>query len=104
MGFGREMYPPNWWILLSYLPASVGVEAFRIALENGDVTREGYLAALNSIDSFQAGGLIHEPVSLTAFPYQAGTQVRIMHPAFESRSWSVVADYAPPLALESTAP
>jgi hypothetical protein len=31
---------------------------------------------------------------LKAFPYVTATQVRILKPDFEKKSWSVVADYA----------
>ena len=52
-----------------------------------------YMTALRNIDGWNAGGMI-KPISLKTFPYVTATQVRILKPDFEKKSWSVVADYA----------
>jgi ABC-type branched-subunit amino acid transport system substrate-binding protein len=96
--FGHEA-SADWYTLMAYLVASLGAEAFRIALEAGDVTRDGYLSAMGSIDDYDVGGLLHEPMSLIEVPYRAATRVRVLRPSFETGSWSIVSDFAEPLAL-----
>lgn len=97
--FGAAEHLPDFYILASYIQGLVELEAFRRALEGGDVTREGYKQALRSISDFDAGGLLVEPVDLTKFPYITGTQVRILSPGDDILEWTVVSGYATPRAL-----
>jgi ABC-type branched-subunit amino acid transport system substrate-binding protein len=94
---GKDMGQPDFYILASYVQGLIQLEAFRRALEAGDVSRAGYKKALRSIDGWDAGGIM-QPVSLTAFPYVTGTRTRVLKPDFENRSWTQVADFAEPAA------
>lgn len=98
--FGADEHLPDFYILASYLQGLVEIEAFRRALESGDVTREGYKQALRSISDFDAGGLFVEPLDLTTFPYVTATQVRVLSPGNELLEWSVVSDYETPEAFQ----
>ena len=98
--FGAELSGPDWYILLSYIQSLVGLEAFSIALENGDVTRAGFLEALRSFENFDAEQLLPEPFSLTRLPYQGTTRARVLDPVFDGRTWRVISDYATPETLE----
>ena len=82
---------------MSYIQGRVSLEAASRAIKAGDITRAGYLKALQGIKGFNAGGLI-QPMDLSGTPYQAGTITRVLKPDFAKKTWSVVADYAAPSA------
>lgn len=86
-GANKDMY-----ILLSYIQGLIVVEAASRAIEAGDISREGFLAQLHTIDNFDAGGLI-QPMSFTEVPYVVSTRTRIVKPDLESGSWTVVSDF-----------
>jgi ABC-type branched-subunit amino acid transport system substrate-binding protein len=92
---GGDLGEPDFYTLLSYIQGLVQIEAANRAIAAGDITRAGYLQQLTTIDNWNAGGLI-QPLSLTGFPYEAGTKTRVLKPNFETKSWTVVADYAAP--------
>ncbi|MBX2802416.1 MAG: ABC transporter substrate-binding protein [Myxococcales bacterium] len=85
----------DWYVLLSYLQGLSQVEAAKRAIEGGDVTREGYLAALKSMKAFDAGGLIR-PIDLSKSPYEVSREVRVLKPDFEGKTWTVAMDYGEP--------
>lgn len=87
---------PHWMTLMSYSQGLLGFEAFARALESGDVTRAGYLKAVQSIDDFDAYGLMAEEVDLTTVPYLTQTASRVLRPGKDNTSWTVVADLAAP--------
>ena len=60
-----------------------------------DITRAGYLKALQGLKSWSAGGLI-QALDMSATPYVVSTKTRVLKPDFEKKSWTVVADYASP--------
>jgi ABC-type branched-subunit amino acid transport system substrate-binding protein len=91
---GAELGSPDFYVLLSYVQGLVQIEAAKKAINAGDITRAGYIKQLSTIDGWNAGGLI-QPLSLTAFPYEAGTRTRVLRPNFETKSWTVAAGYAP---------
>ena len=91
---GTELGDKDFYLLLSYIQGLVQVEAAKRAIEAGDITRAGYLSQLSTIDNWTASGMI-QPLSLKAFPYETGTATRVLRPDFETKSWNVVADYAP---------
>lgn len=95
---GKELARPDFYILLSYVQGLVALEAARRAIDKGDITRAGYLAALKTIKDFDAGGLL-QPVDLTRFPYVTGTRIRILKPDFDNKTWTLAADYAEPRAI-----
>jgi ABC-type branched-subunit amino acid transport system substrate-binding protein len=97
--FRPEGVAPDFYILLSYIQGLGALEAFRRALERGDVSRDGYLAAVRSLENWDAGGLIRE-LDLSRFPYVTGTRVRILRPRMAERTWEVVADYATPRSYQ----
>ncbi len=95
-----RMVPSN-YTLGAYVRAAVAFEAFGRALESGDVTRRGYLAALQSIDEYDVNGALHEPMDLTTLPYRSATMTRVLRPLPEMHQREQVADYARPAALEN---
>lgn len=89
---------PDFYVLASYVQGLIELEAFNRALAAGDVTRAGFLKALRSIESFDAGGLI-QPLDLTKKPYVTSTRTRVMKVVPSERRWDEVAPYAQPQAL-----
>lgn len=96
--YGQGLAAPDLFLLASYVQGRIGIEAFRRALERGDVTRKGFLTALHSLESFDLGGLI-QPLNLARQPYQTSTRVRVLAPDMARRAWTEVAPYAEPTAL-----
>jgi len=90
---GTDMGDPDSYTVWSYIQGMVQIEAARRAIEGGDITRAGYMKALHSIDGWDAGGMF-QPLTLSGFPYVVGTKTRVLKPDFESKSWTVAADYA----------
>ena len=86
---------PDFYVLASYMQGLVMVEAIKKAIESKDLTRAGFMKAVQSIDGFDAGGL-GQPLSLTKVPYVTGTRTRVLKPDMEKKSWTVVAPYASP--------
>ncbi len=86
---------PDFYILVSYIQGLVQLEAARRAIEQGDITRDGYVKALRSIKGWDAGGMI-QPIDLSTFPYVTGTRTRILQPDLANRTWKEVAPYAEP--------
>ena len=96
--WGKDLSPPDFYILASYIQGMIQLEGVSRALKQGDVTRAGYRKALRTIHHFTAGGMI-QPVDLRAFPYVTGTWTRVLAPDLPGKSWKVVGDYAEPAAL-----
>ena len=84
---------PDSYTLQSYIQGLVEVDIARQAIEAGDATRQAYLDTLRTTENLQIGEMM-QPLTLTSLPYAAGTQVRVLKPDYEARSWTVVADYA----------
>lgn len=95
--YGAASSPPDFYLLFSYAQGLVEIEALRIAIESGDVSRAGYRRALRSIREFTAEGLL-QPLSFIDLPYQAGTRTRILRPMMAEGTWTEVAPYAEPSA------
>jgi ABC-type branched-subunit amino acid transport system substrate-binding protein len=93
--FGASEMEPDFYILAGYMYATAGIEVFRRALEAGDVTRAGLMAALHTIDGWDMNG-IAQPITLTSMPYDAGRLTRVLRPIMSERTWEVVSDYAVP--------
>jgi ABC-type branched-subunit amino acid transport system substrate-binding protein len=93
--FGGAGARPDFWKVFAYVQAKVGLEAFARSLEAGNPTREGFLEALQSIEGWDAGGMI-QPATFSRFPYVTGTQTRILRPVLAERRWETVAPYAEP--------
>ena len=97
--FGRAEMEPDFYILLGYMIALTGVEAFGRALEAGDVSRDGLMAALHTIEDWDVAGLFNPiTVTLTSAPYEGAREVRLRTPLLSEGSWKVVSDYAAPLS------
>ncbi len=86
------------YVLLSYIQGLLQVHAFKLAMDKKDVSREGYLEALQSMGSFDLGGMV-QPINFF-FPYEASQKVRILRPDFTKSTWSVASDYKVPTALQ----
>jgi branched-chain amino acid transport system substrate-binding protein len=95
---GKAMAGKDFYLLLSYVQGLIELEAFRRALANGDVTRAGFKHSLQSIERFDADGLI-QPVDLAVFPYVTATRTRVLKPDPAKASWVEIAPYAEPRVL-----
>ena len=98
--YGADQYQPDFYILASYAQGKLALEAFARALEQGDVTREGYHEALRTIEGYDADGLFPSPIDLDTFPYQTVTDTRILAPGEDLESWEVLADFHTPESWE----
>ncbi|MEM9488344.1 MAG: ABC transporter substrate-binding protein [Myxococcota bacterium] len=92
---GKDMGEQDSYVLTSYIAGLIQVEALRRAIDSGDLSRAGYMAAMRSIKGWNAGGMI-EPIDLTKLPYEPGLRTRILKPMMAEKTWQVVADYAEP--------
>jgi ABC-type branched-subunit amino acid transport system substrate-binding protein len=97
--YGREMAPPDYYILAAYAVGLVQMQALKRCIESGDVTRAGFLQALRTMKDYDTYGATAAPLDFTRLPYVTGTQTRILKPDFAKRSWTVVAPYAVPSTL-----
>jgi ABC-type branched-subunit amino acid transport system substrate-binding protein len=97
--YGKQLAPPDFYMLMSYVGGVQGIEIIKRAIEAGDVTREGLLAQIPKMENFDANGLI-QPISLAKVPYVTSTKTRIIKPDFEKKTWSPVADWATPAVLQ----
>lgn len=95
---GKDLGNPDWYILLSYATGLAQIEALRRAIENGDVSREGYKKALHSVSGWDAGGL-WQPLDFSKVPYEVSKRIRILKPVMDKRTWEVVAGYAEPSSM-----
>jgi ABC-type branched-subunit amino acid transport system substrate-binding protein len=95
--YGASEMEPDYYIITGYMWASFSVEVIRRALEAGDLTREGLMDAVASIDGWDINQL-YPPISLTSAPYDASRLVRVLRPVMAERSWEVVSDYATPVS------
>ncbi len=86
---------PDFYTLMSYVQGRLGLDAAKVAIESGDITREGYLKAFQTLSAWDAGGLF-QPLDFTKVPYVTGTKIRILQPDFEAKTWKVAAPYASP--------
>ena len=93
---------PDCHMLQSYLQGLLAVELIKRALEAGDLNRETLMATVPKLTAFDFGGLA-QPISLDRFPYVTSTRTRVLKPELAKRTWTVVADFAEPLALGSAA-
>ncbi len=93
--YGEDRGAPDFYVLNSYAQGLVMVEAARLAIASGDITRAGFEAALHGIQGFDAGGLTR-PLDLTHVPYVTGRSTRILRPDMPRRTWREVAPYAAP--------
>jgi ABC-type branched-subunit amino acid transport system substrate-binding protein len=94
--FGREMAPPDYYILASYAVGLIEMQVLSRCIESGDVTREGFMKALRALKDYDTYGATAAPLDFTRFPYVTGTQTRILTPDFGKHSWTVAAGYAAP--------
>jgi ABC-type branched-subunit amino acid transport system substrate-binding protein len=94
--------PRDFYVLVSYIQGLAQAEILKRAIENKDLTREGFRTAMHSIEDWDAGGLI-QPVSLAKVPYVTGTKTRVLKPNFEEKSWDVAGDYKTPKAFKANA-
>jgi len=97
--FGREMGPPDYYILASYAVGLIEMQVLSRTIESGDVTRAGFMKALRALKDYDTYGATAAPLDFTKFPYVTGTQTRILKPDFGAHSWTVAAGYAAPSTL-----
>ncbi len=86
---------PDFYLLMSYIQALFSIDVAKRAIAAGDLTRAGYLKALQGTKDFTAGGMV-PAIDMTSFPYVVSKKTRVLKPDFEKKTWSVVADYAAP--------
>jgi ABC-type branched-subunit amino acid transport system substrate-binding protein len=97
--YGRAMAAPDFYILASYSSGVTQMEVARRMIESGDLSREGYLKALRTLDDYDPQGMLPDPPDFSRLPYLVGTKSRVLKPDFQKRSWKVVGDYAVPSML-----
>lgn len=100
--YTRGRVPPDTYVLAAYVAAQVPFAAFRQALENDDVSREGYLRALRGISDFDLDGALPEPLDYTRFPYMPAVQSRVLQADLDNRRFTVVSDYQAPRGLTNS--
>lgn len=97
-----KKYAPNArqdsYTLGAYFSGMVQIEAIRRMIESEDIeiSREGFIKALRTMNDFDAWGSLPEPMDFSRTPYHLGTQTRVLRPDFDGPGWEVVADYAAP--------
>jgi len=96
---GADLGRPDFYLLVSYLQGRIALEAARSAIEMGDISRKGYLKALQELSEWNADGMM-QPVNLTTMPYVTGTKVRVLRPIFEKMTWTVASGYATPKTID----
>ncbi len=94
----RVAVPPNTYTLLAYIQSVVALEAFARALSAGDLTRPGYLRALQGIDDFDVYGALDDPLNYSSVPYDTGARTRILRPRMDNGDWAEVSPTAQPQA------
>jgi hypothetical protein len=95
--FGKGLTPPDFYALVSYIQGLAQIEAAKRAIAANTINREGFLTQLKTLKGYTAGGMV-QPLDLSKFPYEAGINTRVLKPDMEKKSWTVVANYAPPAA------
>jgi ABC-type branched-subunit amino acid transport system substrate-binding protein len=95
---GKALSAPDFYVLMSYTQGVLALELIKRAIEAGDITREGVLAQIPKVASFDAQGLL-QPMSLDKVPYVTGTKARVLKGDFEKKTWTVLGDWATPAAL-----
>ncbi|MBR58584.1 MAG: hypothetical protein CMH54_11245 [Myxococcales bacterium] len=95
---GADLGRPDFYLLVSYLQGRIELEAARVAIEAGDITRKGYLKALQGLSEWNADGMM-QSVDLTSNPYVTGTKVRVLRPIFDKTTWTVASGYATPKTI-----
>ena len=98
--YGRDQSPPDGYILLSYIQGRVSIEALRVAINNNDLSREGYLKALQTLNDYDVDGAVTYNFNLKQVPYVVGVETRVLKPDFENSSWKVIAPFKTPAALK----
>lgn len=98
---GKALAPPDFYILMSYTQGTLALEIVKRAIEAGDVTREGLLAQVPKLETFDAHQLI-QPINLSKVPYVTTTKTRVLKPDFENKTWAAVdaGDWATPAVLQ----
>jgi ABC-type branched-subunit amino acid transport system substrate-binding protein len=98
--YGQDEYNRDFYILASYAQGKLALEAFSRALEQGDVTREGYHEALRTIEDYDADGLFPQSIDLDTFPYETVTDTRVLAPGEALDEWEVLSDFTTPESWE----
>lgn len=97
--YGRDIAPPDYYILAGYTAGLIEMEVLRRAIASGDFTRAGFLKALHRTRDYDTYGATAQPLDFTKVPYVTGTPVRILKPDFERHRWTVAGAYARPSTL-----
>lgn len=97
--YGKDV-KKDWYVLLSYAQGLAALEVAKRAIEAGDITREGYLKQLHTMEGWTGDGLL-PAINWSKSPYIVSTKTRVLKPDFENQSFTVVADYAAPTSYEA---
>jgi ABC-type branched-subunit amino acid transport system substrate-binding protein len=97
--YGRELAPPDYYILAAYATGLIEMQALSRAIESGDLTRDGFLKALRGLKDYETYGAVADPLDYTQLPYRTGRRTRVLKPDFTKRSWIVAGPYAAPSTL-----
>lgn len=100
--YGRDMAPPDFYMMTSYLQGRIALDVFSRALAAGDPSREGFMQALTTLEDYDAGGAVPFKLDFTDMPYVVGVEARVLKPLMDQASWREVAPFAQPQALQAT--
>jgi ABC-type branched-subunit amino acid transport system substrate-binding protein len=82
---------PQHWALVGHVQMQQVVAILEAAIDAGDLTPEGVMEAAESIDDFDADGMLLAPVDLLGGG-DAMTHTRVLKPDAANKTWTVVGD------------
>ncbi len=95
---GKDQSPPDTYIWGSYIQGLQAIEALRRAIEADDLSRAGYVKALQSMKNFTIPGVPYG-FNMAKVPYVVGDKTRVLAPDMANGSWQVVAPPAAPAGI-----
>ncbi len=83
----KDFPAPQNWSVLAYTQVQLLGEVIRVALDAGDVTPEGMMAAAGKVTDFDADGLLLSPVNL--MDSSSLRSARVLKPGDKNGEWEV---------------
>ncbi len=94
---GKNQSPPDTYIWGSYIQGLQAIEALRRAIEKDELSRAGYLKALQSMKDFTIPGVPYA-FNMSQLPYVVGDKTRILAPDMANATWQEVAPPEAPVS------
>ncbi|WP_110206123.1 ABC transporter substrate-binding protein [Nocardioides daejeonensis] len=86
----KDFPAPQNWSVLAYVQVQMLGEVIRIAIEDGDITPEGIMAAAQKVTDYDVDGLLLSPVDL--MDSSALRSSRVLKPGVKNGEWEVAGD------------